>query len=91
MISFVSNNYNNPCLLPPSPQRATRTQKSIFLNFTANITHQLQAAKDFPENLWQLYSFSLFDTETKNHMNIYEHLFRMLGMSSIIINYLFDE
>lgn len=59
MISFVSNNYNNPCLLPPSPQRTTRTQKSIFLNFTANITHQLQAAKDFLENLWQLYSFSL--------------------------------
>ena len=59
MISFVSNNYNNPCLLPPSPQRITRTQKSIFLNFTANITHQLQAAKDFPENLWPLYSFSL--------------------------------
>lgn len=59
MISFVSNNYNNPCLLPPSHQRTTRTQKSIFLNFTANITHQLQAAKDFPENLWQLYSFSL--------------------------------
>ena len=59
MISFVSNNYNNPCLLPSSPQRTIRTQKSIFLNFTANITHQLQAAKDFPENLWQLYSFSL--------------------------------
>lgn len=59
MISFVSNNYNNPCLLPPSSQRTIRTQKSIFLNFTANITHQLQAAKDFPENLWQLYSFSL--------------------------------
>ena len=59
MISFVSNNYNNPCLLPPSHQRTTRTQKSIFLNFTANITHQLQAAKDFLENLWQLYSFSL--------------------------------
>ncbi len=59
MISFVSNNYNNPCLLPSSSQRTIRTQKSIFLNFTANITHQLQAAKDFLENLWQLYSFSL--------------------------------
>lgn len=59
MISFVSNNYNNPCLLPSSSQRTTRTQKNIFLNFTANITHQLQAAKDFPENLWLLYSFSL--------------------------------